>query len=476
MVERYKPPVDYRTTAARTPSPEPIDIDSSGYALLAEAPANPADPTTPMVVTVGGQARARVASAPAAGQFCVLTATVLDSGGTPRTEWTPVLQFNTADASASGTADYYRTGTITTAAWFAALRAWLTPLIGYVDSALLPAATTDPNLRGFPGDTAILTDGTMYWSDGYSWQPIAGSGSAVPTRSLTLVQTIATAFGAGYAGVVDVAVALGLVTDTDRLLLGSGSGDVAIAGALASATGALWNPVTDDPFAVGLASAFDVVWSPAALSWVVDDQLAVSFGTGLDAAYSSGGATSVSDDFNRANGGLGANWTTAPSAVAPQIVTSNAFTGSGAVSSAYWSANAFAANQFSRARIGVVQVGTPASGPTARQSASEDTCYFVDVRDSSDLEQGTYTGRLVTLYKLVAGVRTQLSQVDSPGDESYFELRAVGTTISVHKSQTQATWSQVLTVTDAAIAAGAAGIRFENNNTAEIISWWAGDL
>lgn len=79
----------------------------------------------------------------------------------------------------------------------------------------------------------------------------------------------------------------------------------------------------------------------------------------------------ATDNFNRADGGLGSNWTTC-STNAPQIV-SNEFqsTSNGSPNAAYWSADTFTADQFSEAVLinvcdtqgpGVGFTGTPFRG------------------------------------------------------------------------------------------------------------------
>ena len=63
-------------------------------------------------------------------------------------------------------------------------------------------------------------------------------------------------------------------------------------------------------------------------------------------------AATVSDDFNRADGGLGPNWTTVAGAAAPQVVSNNLRVGtSGTLNSAYWSAATFGGDQFAQASL-----------------------------------------------------------------------------------------------------------------------------
>ena len=63
-------------------------------------------------------------------------------------------------------------------------------------------------------------------------------------------------------------------------------------------------------------------------------------------------ATTVSDSFDRANGPLGANWTTVSGAAAPQIVNDSLPVGTAsALNSAYWSASTFGDDQFAQASL-----------------------------------------------------------------------------------------------------------------------------
>lgn len=62
----------------------------------------------------------------------------------------------------------------------------------------------------------------------------------------------------------------------------------------------------------------------------------------------SGYQNEIYDNFNRANGGLGANWTTVTGFTAPSITT-NQVVGPASLSGAYWSANVFDSSQFVQA-------------------------------------------------------------------------------------------------------------------------------
>ena len=63
-------------------------------------------------------------------------------------------------------------------------------------------------------------------------------------------------------------------------------------------------------------------------------------------------AATVSDNFERADGGLGSNWTTVSGTGAPQIVSNTLrVRTAGALSSAYWSASTFGSDQFAQANL-----------------------------------------------------------------------------------------------------------------------------
>src|SRR5579863_1167033 len=63
-------------------------------------------------------------------------------------------------------------------------------------------------------------------------------------------------------------------------------------------------------------------------------------------------ATSVSDNFNRANGGLGSNWTTMTGTNAPQISSNLLQPGTAnTVNAAFWTANSFANDQYVQAKM-----------------------------------------------------------------------------------------------------------------------------
>jgi len=180
MARRLPRPVDYRAVYVRTQVPELLDsiegdaISGAFVASLTEAPADPTQPATPMVVTIGGAPRTRVDGAPAAGQFRVWTAII---GGA--TEWLPVLEFHSSDAGQNPSVDYYRGGSVYHRLWMERLREYARPLM-YGSLAALQGshpATADAWTRGGPADLAIVA-GALYYSDGAAWQLLSG-GSPV---------------------------------------------------------------------------------------------------------------------------------------------------------------------------------------------------------------------------------------------------------------------------------------------------------
>jgi hypothetical protein len=188
-----------------------------GVALLAEAPADPSDPNTPMVVTVNGSPRARVIGAPAPGQFRVRVWVTSPVGP----EWKPELEFNAADEGLSGTCSYYGVGTISTRLRWDSWQAFLDPLVGVLDEATLNAIappSSDRNQPGRDGRTARLADGSWWESDGVVWKPWVGGGklSGAQVAGATLGVTQDTAYtppGAPQSGDTSGQSTLGVSAD-----------------------------------------------------------------------------------------------------------------------------------------------------------------------------------------------------------------------------------------------------------------------
>jgi hypothetical protein len=161
----------------------------------------------------------------------------------------------------------------------------------------------------------------------------------------------------------------------------------------------------------------------------------------------------ATDDFNRANGGLGANWTTTTSEDAPLINTNEArnstgvLTGGGArYTGALAGGGAWPADQYSEIIVGSVVSGTSDEGVggACRIASGAQTHYLAQTNTTQ-----------TRLYKAVAGTFTQLGS-DGAACVTGDALRLIcsGTSISVTKNGS----TIIGPVSDSAIASGDAGI------------------
>ena len=188
----------------------------------------------------------------------------------------------------------------------------------------------------------------------------------------------------------------------------------------------------------------------------------------------------ATDDFNRANGGLGANWgnqTTAGGFGAPAIA-SNVVTGADQTNeaAARYTATTFSADQYSQcvvAGFGFFGADTCA-GPTVRGSADQDTgrdYYWYKVEDTGTT---TKTHRLV---KLVNGTETSLANSDratSNGDTLRIEVTgSAPNVITCWHNGTQVSALDT-SETNATLATGQPGIAVTQTSTVD--TWEGGDL
>lgn len=173
------------------------------------------------------------------------------------------------------------------------------------------------------------------------------------------------------------------------------------------------------------------------------------------------GGTSVSDNFNRADGGLGANWGAVGSDNMPTI-SGNTVIGN-TYNEARWVANSFANNQFSQAKILTLYAGV-----SVRMSASQRT-YYVALVDG-DVDPGG-----LLLYKIVNGAPTALGSY-SISDFGYLRLEVSGTSLTVkwHATDPNAL-ATVITAQSSTITTGAAGIAIMGDAGA-LDDWSGGDL
>ena len=177
-------------------------------------------------------------------------------------------------------------------------------------------------------------------------------------------------------------------------------------------------------------------------------------------------ATTVSDNFNRADGGLGGNWTTVAGTSAPKIVSNVLRAGTaGALNSAYWSASTFGADQFAQASL-PGSSGTQ-YGPGIAVRLSSTKGYFLWYGNSP----GT-----VSLWRMDGASSsswTQLAQsaslTMSPSSDVWM-IQAVGSTISGYQNG-----NLVVQATDTHITSGSPGVWMYYSSN-QIDNWSGGNV
>jgi hypothetical protein len=183
-------------------------------------------------------------------------------------------------------------------------------------------------------------------------------------------------------------------------------------------------------------------------------------------------ALPAADTFTRANGGLGANWTTVTSQTAPVIVgnlVQTTATG-GADSVARWSADTFPNDQFSEIKIvAAASVAANAVGAVVRADSAADTFYAA-------IAQGPLgAAASIILKKKIATVSTALitsTLTLAAGD--MLRLSVTGTQLVVLVNGVAR-----LSTVDSSIAAGSAGIHIASSATggvtaAQLDDWSSG--
>src|SRR5262245_16725233 len=129
----------------------------------------------------------------------------------------------------------------------------------------------------------------------------------------------------------------------------------------------------------------------------------------------------ATDNFNRADGGLGANWTTITSETAMAIVSNHAEpSNTGADCSARYSARTWANDQNSRVKIVAVALGVEQGmGPFVRCASAARTYYRVVMVSAG--------ANNLSLHRNVAGSVSLLAQYTvTYSANAYLELRAQG--------------------------------------------------
>jgi hypothetical protein len=159
---------------------------------------------------------------------------------------------------------------------------------------------------------------------------------------------------------------------------------------------------------------------------------------------------SATDNFTRANGGLGANWTTTTGLPAPVISSNTVIPGGtqGSGSGAFYNGVVWPNDQYSTVTLGTLDSFGEA-GSAVRISASANTQYFCQVK-----HQGA--GVTVQLAKFVAGVFTVLASgtfTVNSGDT--LTTQAIGSNISCVQNGGS---TAILSAVDSSITSGNAGL------------------
>ena len=175
-------------------------------------------------------------------------------------------------------------------------------------------------------------------------------------------------------------------------------------------------------------------------------------------------AATVSDNFNRANGPLGANWTTVTGTAAPAIVSNTLRAGTASrVNSAYWSASTFGNDQFAQASLPNSSASQYGPGIAVRLSSSQG--YFLWYGNSPNT---------VSLWRMDSATSwTQLKQsaaLTVTPSSDVWKIQAVGSTISGYQNG-----NLVVQATDTKITSGSPGVWLYYASN-QIGNWSGGDV
>lgn len=170
----------------------------------------------------------------------------------------------------------------------------------------------------------------------------------------------------------------------------------------------------------------------------------------------------ASDNFNRADGGLGANWTNGPNGNSPGIV-SNVVTSTVGFndSDAFWNANAFANNQYSQATVKAIDADS-FIGVTVRHNATD----FVTGQNDNN------TGGVAIIW-YNGGTFTSIAS-DSAGElvaNDVIRLEVEGTTFRLYVNSSL----RISGSNGSAPSSGAAGILVTNSGD-QIDDWVGGNI
>jgi hypothetical protein len=164
--------------------------------------------------------------------------------------------------------------------------------------------------------------------------------------------------------------------------------------------------------------------------------------------------TVATDDFNRADGGLGANWTTGNGS--NPAIASNVAGGAGVTySMAFWNANAFNDDQY--AQVQKAAAADYIACAVRANATSGGNCYANFINSSN-------------FHKLVNGTWSQFTALTGASNGDTIRIEVEGTTLR-HKVNGVTTQ----TTTDASLSAGAAGVAFYSN-TSKVDNWEGGNM
>lgn len=174
-------------------------------------------------------------------------------------------------------------------------------------------------------------------------------------------------------------------------------------------------------------------------------------------------AAAVSDNFNRANGGLGSNWTTVAGTTAPKIVNKTVQPGTpGTLNSAYWSANTFGGDQFAQANLPNSSGSKYGPGIAVRLSSSKG--YFLWYGNSPNT---------ISIWRMDSA--TSWTQLKKSGTlaisaTDVWKIQAIGATISAYQNG-----HLVAQVTDSRYTAGSPGVWLYYASN-QVTNWSGGDV
>lgn len=168
--------------------------------------------------------------------------------------------------------------------------------------------------------------------------------------------------------------------------------------------------------------------------------------------------TIASDNFDRADGGLGANWTNLWNA--PAIISNTVGYTLASYATAKWTgAGAFGADQWAQVTISNAQAANDGVGPACRLGADGTTGYGVSASTNS-----------TSLRTLNNDTPAQIGLGVGVSDGDVIRLNCQGTTISVVKNGVT-----IISVTNATTASGAPGITM-HGTASRLDNWSAGDF